>query len=66
MSEPTVTGAVPGAGRPRPKRPIEQSTVLITGATDGLGKGVATELARQGATVLVHGRDQRRDAQAEL
>jgi NAD(P)-dependent dehydrogenase (short-subunit alcohol dehydrogenase family) len=39
---------------------IEQSAVLITGATDGLGKGVATELARRGATVLVHGRDQRR------
>jgi NAD(P)-dependent dehydrogenase (short-subunit alcohol dehydrogenase family) len=30
---------------------------LITGATDGLGRGVATELARAGATVLLHGRD---------
>ena len=35
-------------------------TVLITGATDGVGRGVATELAMRGATVLVHGRDQRR------
>jgi NAD(P)-dependent dehydrogenase (short-subunit alcohol dehydrogenase family) len=31
--------------------------VLVTGATDGLGKGVAVDLARRGATVLVHGRD---------
>jgi NAD(P)-dependent dehydrogenase (short-subunit alcohol dehydrogenase family) len=34
--------------------------VLVTGATDGLGKAVATELARSGATVLVHGRDDTR------
>jgi NAD(P)-dependent dehydrogenase (short-subunit alcohol dehydrogenase family) len=33
------------------------ATVLITGATDGLGRGVARSLARRGATVLVHGRD---------
>jgi NAD(P)-dependent dehydrogenase (short-subunit alcohol dehydrogenase family) len=31
--------------------------VLVTGATDGLGKGVALDLARRGVTVLVHGRD---------
>jgi NAD(P)-dependent dehydrogenase (short-subunit alcohol dehydrogenase family) len=43
--------------------PIQQQTVLVTGATDGLGKGVALELARRGATVLVHGRDAGRIAQ---
>jgi NAD(P)-dependent dehydrogenase (short-subunit alcohol dehydrogenase family) len=43
--------------------PIQQQTVLVTGATDGLGKGVALELARRGATVLVHGRDSGRIAQ---
>ena len=32
-------------------------TVLVTGATDGLGKAVAADLARAGDTVLVHGRD---------
>jgi NAD(P)-dependent dehydrogenase (short-subunit alcohol dehydrogenase family) len=32
-------------------------TVLITGSTDGVGRYVATELARQRAKVLIHGRD---------
>ncbi len=41
-------------------RPISEQTILITGATDGLGRGVATDLAERGATVLVHGRDDRR------
>ena len=36
--------------------------VLVTGATDGLGQGVALALARAGATVLVHGRDGERIA----
>jgi NAD(P)-dependent dehydrogenase (short-subunit alcohol dehydrogenase family) len=31
--------------------------VLITGSTDGVGRYVAGELAKQGAHVLVHGRD---------
>ena len=34
--------------------------MLVTGATDGLGRSLATELARRGATVLVHGRDESR------
>jgi NAD(P)-dependent dehydrogenase (short-subunit alcohol dehydrogenase family) len=38
-------------------RPIEATTVLITGATDGLGRSVALELAKRGATVLAHGRN---------
>lgn len=32
-------------------------TVLVTGATDGLGRGIARELAAVGARVLLHGRD---------
>ena len=32
-------------------------TVLITGSTDGVGRYVAGELAKQGAKVLIHGRD---------
>ncbi|NEE02817.1 SDR family NAD(P)-dependent oxidoreductase [Phytoactinopolyspora halotolerans] len=33
------------------------STVLITGATDGLGRYVATELAKAGHRVIAHGRN---------
>jgi NAD(P)-dependent dehydrogenase (short-subunit alcohol dehydrogenase family) len=33
-------------------------TILITGATDGLGLAVAHRLAGQGARVILHGRDQ--------
>jgi NAD(P)-dependent dehydrogenase (short-subunit alcohol dehydrogenase family) len=41
-------------------RPIEQQIILITGATDGLGRAVAGELAGQGATLLLHGRSEER------
>ena len=41
-------------------RPINEQTILITGATDGLGRALAGELAAAGATVLVHGRDEAR------
>jgi NAD(P)-dependent dehydrogenase (short-subunit alcohol dehydrogenase family) len=34
--------------------------VLVTGATDGIGRQTALQLARMGARVLVHGRDERR------
>ncbi len=37
-----------------------ETTVLMTGATDGLGKRVPLELARRGATVLLHGRSRER------
>ncbi len=33
------------------------TTVLITGASDGLGRGVAERLAGEGATLHLHGRD---------
>jgi NAD(P)-dependent dehydrogenase (short-subunit alcohol dehydrogenase family) len=41
-------------------RPIEEQTILITGATDGLGRALAGELAASGATLLIHGRDDAR------
>jgi NAD(P)-dependent dehydrogenase (short-subunit alcohol dehydrogenase family) len=34
-----------------------EATILVTGATDGLGKRVALELAAKGAAVLLHGRN---------
>ncbi len=39
---------------------MEGKIVLITGATDGIGKQTAFELAKQGATVLLHGRNSKR------
>ena len=41
-------------------KPIAQQTILITGATDGLGKSTAHALAAQGATLLLHGRNQQK------
>ncbi len=35
----------------------DQRTIVITGATDGLGKGLATELAPTGVHLVLHGRD---------
>lgn len=35
-------------------------TALVTGATSGIGKAIAQNLARQGADVLLHGRDEAR------
>ena len=37
---------------------------LVTGATSGLGREVATALAERGYTVLVHGRDEKRVTRA--
>ncbi|MFI9321709.1 SDR family NAD(P)-dependent oxidoreductase [Kitasatospora aureofaciens] len=40
--------------------PTTPRTVLVTGATDGLGRALAHRLAGEGDTVLLHGRDQGR------
>jgi NAD(P)-dependent dehydrogenase (short-subunit alcohol dehydrogenase family) len=41
-------------------KPIEEQTILITGATSGLGEELAKALAGRGATLLLHGRDPER------
>jgi NAD(P)-dependent dehydrogenase (short-subunit alcohol dehydrogenase family) len=36
---------------------LDDQVILVSGATDGLGRALAAELLQAGATVLVHGRD---------
>ncbi len=38
-------------------------TALVTGATSGIGRAIALKLARDGAEVIVHGRDTNRGAE---
>lgn len=42
---------------------LEGKIALVTGATRGLGKAMAERLAREGATVVVTGRDAARAAE---
>ena len=37
-------------------RPLRDQTILVTGATDGLGRALAGRLAAGGAALLIHGR----------
>src|SRR5688572_14213839 len=49
---------------PRSYRPnsqvLDQRIILITGASDGIGRAVALACAAQGATVILHGRNVKR------
>jgi NAD(P)-dependent dehydrogenase (short-subunit alcohol dehydrogenase family) len=42
---------------------LEGQRALVTGATSGIGRAVALQLAREGADVVIHGRDEERGAQ---
>ena len=45
-----------------PSRDLGDQKALVTGATSGIGRAIALQLARDGAEVVVHGRDAERGA----
>lgn len=60
---PPHTGPRPAADEPVTVIPVHdpsEKTILITGATSGLGRALAGHLATHGARILVHGRDRTR------
>src|SRR3954468_9411358 len=44
-------------------RDLQDQKALVTGATSGIGRAIALQLARDGAEVIVHGRDAERGAE---
>ena len=43
---------------------MARKTILVTGSTDGIGRATARALAERGCAVIVHGRDEKRAAEA--
>jgi NAD(P)-dependent dehydrogenase (short-subunit alcohol dehydrogenase family) len=45
------------------KQSLQGKTALVTGATSGIGRAAALQLASQGASLIIHGRDAARGVQ---
>jgi len=56
-----LLGTLPGAGALAAQVPASEiegrEVIMITGATDGIGRAIAHQVAREGAHVIVHGRN---------
>jgi NAD(P)-dependent dehydrogenase (short-subunit alcohol dehydrogenase family) len=49
--------------RPTQRHDLQNQVALVTGATSGLGRAIALQLAADGAEVVIHGRDTGRGAE---
>ena len=42
---------------------LEGKTILVTGASSGIGRGIAIACSKMGATVIINGRNEQRLAE---
>jgi len=60
MSSASTHRNPPWLGYAPPLDRLKERVILVTGATAGIGRAVAADLMRHGATVILHGRNERK------